>query len=146
MQFFNECSMTNPCLITTDLSWCTKDLPFTSLCVGNQSSIVSTATMLWSGLSGVQILVEARDFSLLQNTQRGNSLPGVKQGGCEVNHSPPSRAKVKNEWNCTSTPTYAIMVWTEETLPSSSLRVCGQDLSVTHLGHITARCGKLQVR
>jgi hypothetical protein len=31
-----------------------------------------------------------------------DSFPGVKQSGCEVNHSPPSRAKVKNEWKYTS--------------------------------------------
>jgi len=27
-----------------------------------------------------------------------------KQLGCEVNHPPPSSAKVKNEWSYTSTP------------------------------------------
>jgi len=28
----------------------------------------------------------------------------VKQPGCEVDHSPPSSAEVKNEWSCTSNP------------------------------------------
>ena len=117
-----------------------------SLCVGNQSSIVGTVTMLWSGQSGVQNLVEATDFSLLPNIQTGRSFPGIKQGRCEVNHSPPSRAKVKNEWSYTSTSTHAFTVCMGKTLPSSPLCVCGQDLSVSHLGHITPRCGKLQVR
>jgi hypothetical protein len=39
--------------------------------------------MLQSGQCGVQIPLEARPFSLLQNIQRGNSFPGVKQGRCE---------------------------------------------------------------
>ena len=29
-------------------------------------------------------------------------LPGVKRSGSEADHSPPTSAKVKNEWNCTS--------------------------------------------
>jgi hypothetical protein len=29
---------------------------------------------------------------------------GVKQPGCEADHSPPSSAKVKNAWSYTSTP------------------------------------------
>jgi hypothetical protein len=32
------------------------------------------------------------------------SLPGVKQPVREVDHSPPSSAKVKNAWSYTSTP------------------------------------------
>jgi hypothetical protein len=34
---------------------------------------------------------------------RGFSL-GVKQPGCEADHSPPSSAEVKNAWSYTSTP------------------------------------------
>ena len=37
------------------------------------------------------------------------SLPGVKRSGREVDHSPPSRAKVKNEWSYTSTPAHAFI-------------------------------------
>jgi hypothetical protein len=33
-----------------------------------------------------------------------DSFPGEKWLGCEVNHCPPSMAKVKNEWNNISTP------------------------------------------
>ena len=29
-------------------------------------------------------------------------FPGVKRSGTEADHSPPASAKVKNEWNCTS--------------------------------------------
>jgi hypothetical protein len=32
------------------------------------------------------------------------SFPAVKRPGPEFDHSPPSRAEVKNEWTCTSTP------------------------------------------
>jgi hypothetical protein len=38
-----------------------------------------------------------------------DSLPAVKQPGCEVNNSPPSSAKVKNEWSYTSTPLNTFM-------------------------------------
>jgi hypothetical protein len=31
--------------------------------------------------------------------------------GSEADHSPPSSAEVKNEWNYTSTPQYVFMVW-----------------------------------
>jgi hypothetical protein len=31
-------------------------------------------------------------------------LAGVKQSGCEVNHSPPPRREVKNKWSYTSAP------------------------------------------
>jgi hypothetical protein len=36
---------------------------------------------------------------------------GVKWLGCEVDHSPPSNAKVKNAWSYTSTPQYVFMAW-----------------------------------
>jgi hypothetical protein len=32
------------------------------------------------------------------------SFSGVKRPGCEAEHSPPSRADVKNAWSCTSIP------------------------------------------
>jgi len=35
--------------------------------------------------------------------------PAVKQLGSEAHHSPPSSAKVKNEWSFTSTPQYVFM-------------------------------------
>jgi hypothetical protein len=81
---------------------------------------VDMATMLWTGWSEVWIVVGARDFysscqcpdwlwgppNLLFNAYLGSFWGGgeVKQSEHEVNHSPPSRAKVKNEWSCTSTP------------------------------------------
>jgi hypothetical protein len=70
-----------------------------------------------AGQSRVQILVvRGRIFFLLQNIHNSsgthpasyakgtrNSLLRVKQPCHEVTHSPPSSAKVKNEWNCIST-------------------------------------------
>jgi len=35
----------------------------------------------------------------------------VKQMEHEADHSPPSDAKVKYAWNCTSTPKYIFMAW-----------------------------------
>jgi hypothetical protein len=36
---------------------------------------------------------------------------GVKQLGCEADHSPPSSARVKNAWSYTFIPQYVFMVW-----------------------------------
>jgi len=41
----------------------------------------------------------------------GELSPRVKQLGHEADHSPPSSAKVKNTWSCTTIPTYIFMVW-----------------------------------
>jgi hypothetical protein len=38
--------------------------------------------------------------------------------GCVADHSPPSSAKVKNEWSCTSTPPCALMSYAGTNLPS----------------------------
>jgi hypothetical protein len=38
-------------------------------------------------------------------------LLGVKQSGCEADHSPPSSAEVKNAWKYTSTLPYVLMAW-----------------------------------
>jgi len=37
--------------------------------------------------------------------------PVIKRPGCDVDHSPPSGAEVKNAWSYTSTPQYFFMVW-----------------------------------
>jgi hypothetical protein len=39
------------------------------------------------------------------------SFPGGKVAGHEADHSPPSSAEVKNEWNYTSIPQYVFMAW-----------------------------------
>jgi hypothetical protein len=41
---------------------------------------------------------------------RMGHLLGIMWPGHEFDHIPPSRAEVKNEWNCASTPTYVYMV------------------------------------
>jgi len=64
------------------------------------------------GMVCVQSLVQARDFSLLQNVQNGSGShpafcsidtgvlsPGTEQVGCAIYHSPPSSAEVKNKWS-----------------------------------------------
>jgi len=42
--------------------------------------------------------------------------PGVKQPGCEADHSPPSCADIKNRWSYTSTSSYVFMASTETTV------------------------------
>jgi hypothetical protein len=66
------------------------------------------------GWSGVQFSVGPRNCSLLQKWPDGlwdppsllfcgyqASFPGLKWPGHDINHSPPSVAKVKNDWSCT---------------------------------------------
>ena len=50
--------------------------------------------------------------SLLSQIPRAlGFFPGGKAVGlCEVNHSPPSRVQVMDEWNSTSTPPYVFML------------------------------------
>jgi len=36
---------------------------------------------------------------------------GVKRPGCEADHSPASRAEIKNAWSYTSTPQYTFLAW-----------------------------------
>jgi hypothetical protein len=36
---------------------------------------------------------------------------GLKWPGDEANHSPPSKAEVRNEWSYNSTPPYVFMAW-----------------------------------
>jgi hypothetical protein len=72
---------------------------------------------------GVRVPVGAGNFSL-QRVQTGSGFHpppiqwvpgalslggGVKRLGREADHSPPSSAEVKNEWNYTSTSQYAFM-------------------------------------
>jgi hypothetical protein len=45
-------------------------------------------------------------FLILPNVQTGYGNPEIKRPVREVNHSPVSSAKVKNEWSHTSTPPY----------------------------------------
>jgi hypothetical protein len=41
----------------------------------------------------------------------GGSLPGVKRPERKIDHSPPTNAEVKNEWNYKSTPPYVFTAW-----------------------------------
>jgi len=47
------------------------------------------------------------------------SFLGVKWPGYDIDHSSPSRARAKNEWNLPLLPLYAFIVWKETTLPLS---------------------------
>ena len=68
-------------------------------------------------------------FSLLQNVQTSCGVHpascsvvtrvlslGVKQLGHDVKHSPPSSAKVRNEWSCTLAPCICVHGVDKETL------------------------------
>ena len=49
---------------------------------------------------------------------------GVQKPGREFDHSPPSTAKVKNEWSYTFTPPYTFMGCTGKNLPITSVSLC----------------------
>lgn len=49
------------------------------------------------------------------------TFPGVKWPERESDHSPPSSAKVKTVWNCTSTPPYALIPRTGTIIISNGL-------------------------
>jgi hypothetical protein len=76
-------------------------------------SVVGVQTRLRDERSGVQIPVEAKYSTRLQNVETGSgghpasctmgSFPGVKRPGREVYQSSSSRAEVTNEWSYTST-------------------------------------------
>jgi hypothetical protein len=42
--------------------------------------------------------------------------PGDKAEGRDIEHLPPTKAEMKNEWGYTSTTLYAFTVWTGETV------------------------------
>jgi len=76
-----------------------------------------------------QFLAVVRHFSLLQSFITGagahstfysvrtsGSFPRIKLLVLEADHLPPSRAKVKSEWTCTSSTPYSFMACTV-TLP-----------------------------
>jgi hypothetical protein len=94
--------------------------------VGSRDSSVGIA--LGYGLddrgSRVRFPAGAGNFSLHHRIQNGagvhpasypmgtrGSFPGVKRPGREADHSPSSRAEVKNAWSYTSTPQYVFMAW-----------------------------------
>jgi len=53
-------------------------------------------------LKNAQTGSEAHSVSYLMDTL--GPLPGIRQPGCEVNHSTPSSAEVKNGWSDISLP------------------------------------------
>jgi len=105
-------------------------------------------TRLLPGQSGVQIQARATDFHL-QNAQtrsgihtasysmhRRGSIPGVKHLQCEVNHSLPTSAKIKNRWSYKSAPPISIHSMDMDNFTSTLICVRS---SVTH----TAATGSL---
>jgi hypothetical protein len=60
--------------------------------------------------------------SLLLNDYLGSFLE-VKQPGHEMDHSPPTSAEIKNEWDYIPIAANAFMVWTGTALPSVKRRI-----------------------
>jgi hypothetical protein len=57
--------------------------------------------------SVMKLQLWVQKLCLLGSTQASihqRPTPGVKQLGCEADHSPPPSAKMKNVWSYTSTP------------------------------------------
>jgi len=84
---------------------------------------VSTVTTLRAGRPGARILTGAKDFSLLRKRPDQvlgpkGSMPGIKQPGSNVDHSPLSGTKDKNEWRYPSTPPHTLSWYTQRQLRS----------------------------
>jgi len=68
------------------------------------------AKRLWARRPGIRVPVGGSNCSLLQNAHTAicqeyrGSFQGVKGTRREADHSPPSSAEVKNEWNYISLP------------------------------------------
>ena len=60
-------------------------------------------------------VLEAYTPSLSVGT--GGSFPIHKVAVYEANNSPPSSAKVKNQWSCTSAPPVCLVAWRGTTVP-----------------------------
>lgn len=82
----------------------------------------SIMNRLWTGWTGVWILVGARFFSSSKHSDQLwddptsysmciGFLPGKRQPGCEVYHSLPSTAEDTNDWSYTSTYPVCLYVW-----------------------------------
>jgi hypothetical protein len=96
------------------------------------NSVISTATGYGLDDGGGQRLSPGRVKNFLFSMSSGPALwstqppikwvpgalsPGVKQLGCEADHSSTTRAKVKKMWIYISTPPYAFMASCLTTLP-----------------------------
>lgn len=101
----------------------------------SESSVVDIEARLRAGQSWVQITVQARDLSVFQKIPTGSGVhPGsygyrdcFPRPGPVLNHSPPSNAKVENEWSYISTPHLCFMGVQENfTLMSfvQDIRIC----------------------
>jgi hypothetical protein len=90
------------------------------------SGTVIIVTTLQSGQSRLQILVGARDFSLLQNIWTGTEAElygygypflGIKQPGHEVNHSFHPVPRLRMSGATSLLPIYTFVVLTGKALP-----------------------------
>ena len=57
------------------------------------------------------------DHPISNSLSTGTVSPPVKRPELEVDHSLPSRPKVRNEWSCTFTNPNAFMAFSETLLP-----------------------------
>ena len=89
--------------------------------------------------------VRTGDTNLLFNGHRkgvgrGALYPVVKKSGQLADNSPPSSAKVKKAWCCTSTPVYARMACTKQTLLYFKGRLHGLPSQAMHNNHTEREC------
>jgi len=112
-----------------------------SLCAYTESAevigLVCIMTRLWTGCSGAQIQVGERDFfssSKCPDWLRAHiSFLGVKWPGNDIDHSPPSRARAKNEWNCTSPSSICLHCVERDNFTFKLLDLCDIRITLLHL-------------
>ena len=97
---------------------------FSEMCSDSSVSIVIGYGLENRGIV-VRFLAVTRDLCLLGNVRTGSGartsylmstgdgalFPGIKRSGREYHHSTSSSVEVKNAWNYTPTPAYAIKTW-----------------------------------
>ena len=93
------------------------------------TSVVCIVIRLQAEQSGVRIPVGGIHLSLLWKLWIPSillfigyrlSVAWLSWPGRDVDHSPPSSVKVKNEWSCTSVSPCTFMMWTGTTFPFHS--------------------------
>jgi hypothetical protein len=77
-------------------------------CVGVVTRLMADRSSFFSSAQGLDRLCGPPNLLPNEYVER---FHGVKRSVCEVYHSPPFSAEVRNAWGYTSTPPYAFMAW-----------------------------------
>jgi hypothetical protein len=107
---------------------------------GNRYSVARVATRLRAGRSGFRLRAGETNSSLLRNVWSGSVARSTGTAGSfprglrrEVDHSPSSRAEVKNRWSYTSAPSVCLYCLNRDNFCVLLFAVVVNNLSVSIL-------------